>query len=221
MADCIELGNNQTILFTGDSITDAGRRNVGTSPLGEGYVSVVAKVLTAKYPQLNLKMINTGISGDTARSLKFRWNKDCLLHRPDILSLMIGINDLWYCHAEPELHIKGVPADEYEDSCRYMLEVEVDTVALVKDLDKPADVDAEDPSHRHVFGGDNVNFDATVPQRCGRFQSYETSPEHHGRGCCLGSGDDGFGVGECPQHVHMREVGSWERELDRVGSRRQ
>ena len=94
MADNIELGNNQTILFTGDSITDAGRRQVGARALGEGYVSVVADVINAKYPQLNLKMINTGISGDTTRSLKFRWNKDCLPHRPDILSLMIGINDL-------------------------------------------------------------------------------------------------------------------------------
>ena len=122
MADRIELEQNQTILFTGDSITDAGRRQVGVDPLGEGYVSVVAGVINTKYPHLNLKIINTGISGDTTRSLKFRWNKDCLLHRPDILSLMIGINDLWYCHAEPQLRIKGVPTDEYEDNCRCMLE---------------------------------------------------------------------------------------------------
>lgn len=122
MADRIELAPNQKILFTGDSITDAGRREVGTDPLGTGYVFFAANLLIARNPNLNLNIINTGISGDTTRALKWRWDRDCLQNRPDILSVMIGINDVWYCHDTSDVQKKGVPVDEYEDNCRYMLE---------------------------------------------------------------------------------------------------
>lgn len=122
MADGIELFDKQTILFTGDSITDAGRREVGVDRLGVGYVYFAANLLKARNPQLDLNIINTGISGDTTRALKWRWDRDCLQHSPDILSVMIGINDLWYCHDDPELVVKGVEVEEYEDNCRYMLE---------------------------------------------------------------------------------------------------
>lgn len=122
MADRIDLAPNQKILFTGDSITDAGRREAGTDPLGTGYVFFAANLLIARNPNLNLNIINTGISGDTTRSLKWRWDRDCLQHSPDILSVMIGINDLWCCHDNADQQNKGVPIDEYEDNCRYMLE---------------------------------------------------------------------------------------------------
>lgn len=122
MADEIELAVNETILFIGDSITDAGRREVGVDRLGQGYVFFAGNLLLARYRQLNLNIINKGVNGDTTRSLKWRWERDCLQQRPDILSLMIGINDLWYCHNDTDAAAKGVALAEYEDNCRYMLE---------------------------------------------------------------------------------------------------
>ncbi|MBE0537418.1 MAG: SGNH/GDSL hydrolase family protein [Phycisphaerae bacterium] len=122
MADRIELRPNETILFIGDSITDAGRREVGVDPLGTGYVYFAGNLLLARYPHLNLKILNKGVSGDTTRSLKWRWDRDCITHMPDVLSLMIGVNDVWYRHDEPDLAVKAVALEEYWDNCRYILE---------------------------------------------------------------------------------------------------
>ncbi len=91
----IEFKPNQTLLFIGDSITDAGRRERPYTPLGWGYVHFAANFLLAAYPHLNLTIHNRGISGDTTGALLTRWDEDCIALKPDIVSLMIGINDLW------------------------------------------------------------------------------------------------------------------------------
>ena len=95
MPDRIELKPDQTILFIGDSITDAGRLELAYRPFGYGYVHFVAYRLLAKYPEYNIDIINTGISGNTIRDLNNRWEKDCLSHKPDILSILIGVNDVF------------------------------------------------------------------------------------------------------------------------------
>jgi lysophospholipase L1-like esterase len=91
----IELKPNLSIVFIGDSITDADRLDPAYRSFGYGYVHFVAYRLLAKYPEYNLNIINTGISGDTIRDLNNRWEKDCLSHKPDILSVLIGINDVF------------------------------------------------------------------------------------------------------------------------------
>ena len=95
MQNKIELKQNSSIVFIGDSITDAGRLEAAHSPFGYGYVHFVAYRLLAKYPEYNLDIINTGISGDTIRDLNYRWERDCLNHEPDILSVLIGVNDVF------------------------------------------------------------------------------------------------------------------------------
>jgi lysophospholipase L1-like esterase len=95
MTERIELKPDQTILFIGDSITDAGRLEAAYRPFGYGYVHFISYYLLAKYPKYNLSIINTGISGNTILDLNNRWEKDCLNHKPDILSVLIGINDVF------------------------------------------------------------------------------------------------------------------------------
>ncbi len=83
----------ETVLFTGDSITDAGRRDAHY-PLGHGYVRMIHDLIQARYPRHGLKILNTGISGNTVRDLFNRWSDDVIRHQPDWLSIMIGINDV-------------------------------------------------------------------------------------------------------------------------------
>ncbi len=112
------LEANQTILFIGDSITDAGRRD-HAAPYGDGYVSQVRALLLARYPERRLRVVNRGISGDTTRHLLDRWERDALAERPDWLSLMIGINDVWRSFgAMPH---EAVPLPEYESNLRELL----------------------------------------------------------------------------------------------------
>lgn len=108
----IELKRNVSIVFIGDSITDAGRLDPAYRPFGYGYVHFVANYLLGKYPEYNLNIINTGISGNTIRDLNGRWERDCLDHKPDILSVLIGINDLWRQHTNRR--DEAVYLDEYE-----------------------------------------------------------------------------------------------------------
>lgn len=84
----------QKILFIGDSITDTERRT-HHAPYGNGYVSMIRNLLLARYPELNLMIVNHGISGNTTRDLATRWQRDAINVMPDWLSLKIGINDAW------------------------------------------------------------------------------------------------------------------------------
>jgi len=117
----IELKANQRIVFIGDSITDAERCDPAYQPLGNGYVHFAGNVLAAKYPRLNLEIINTGISGDTIRGMKQRWERDCIECKPDVLSVLIGINDLWTQHAGSDYLPYAVYPDEYEFTYRLLL----------------------------------------------------------------------------------------------------
>jgi acyl-CoA thioesterase-1 len=120
MRGSIELRDNQTILFIGDSITDADKSRLAYSPYGFGYVHFVANLLMAKYTHLDFNIINTGISGNTVRDLKERWNSDCISYKPDVLSVLVGVNDAWRYFTEPQ-SAYGVDAKEYEITYRQLI----------------------------------------------------------------------------------------------------
>jgi lysophospholipase L1-like esterase len=121
MQSKIELKPNQTIVFIGDSITDADRNQPAYRPFGFGYVHFIANTLLAQYPQMNISIINAGVSGNTIRDLKHRWEKDCIKYKPDILSVLVGINDVARRYAEPEKQPRAVYEDEYELTYRQLL----------------------------------------------------------------------------------------------------
>lgn len=94
------------ILFQGDSITD-GKRGRNTDPnhiLGHGYVFITAARHGAAFPAKNLYFMNRGVSGNTVLDLEKRWQKETLNLKPDILSILIGVND----------NGRGIPMDQYE-----------------------------------------------------------------------------------------------------------
>ena len=107
----MKIQPNTKLVMIGDSITDCGRLSTPDG-LGDGYVRLVAAVLHDK----NIQVINRGISGNTVRDLKQRWQRDVLDLHPDWLSIMIGINDVWR-----QIDNWGTPEDwvlldEYEET---------------------------------------------------------------------------------------------------------
>jgi len=105
--DETEKGNSSVfkrgniLLFQGDSITDAGREkkkevanNAGS--LGRGYAFLAASQILYAQPEKELKIYNRGISGNKVYQLAERWQKDCLDLKPNVLSVLIGVNDYWH-----------------------------------------------------------------------------------------------------------------------------
>ena len=89
------------ILFQGDSITDCGRNRADAQPngagaLGTGYPLLVASAALATHPDRGLRFYNRGVSGNTVPDLEQRWPADTLELRPDVLSILIGVNDFWH-----------------------------------------------------------------------------------------------------------------------------
>jgi acyl-CoA thioesterase I len=81
------------ILFQGDSITDAARNREVFDDLGNGYAAMAAAWYQSLFPERMARFINRGIGGDTATGLRARWQEDCLDLRPDLVSILVGIND--------------------------------------------------------------------------------------------------------------------------------
>lgn len=111
--------DGQTVVFIGNSITDCGRRGEA-APFGSGYVKITVDLITVRYPERRLRFVNTGISGNTVRDLHGRWQEDVLAHRPDWVSVKIGINDL---HRTLDRTPQAVTPEEYERLYRECLEL--------------------------------------------------------------------------------------------------
>ena len=106
------LHENDTLLFIGDSISDYERkRPVGgglNNAWGRSYVNDAASLLCCMYPELHLRVINMGISGNQVTDLEARWETDVMERHPDYVSVLIGINDVWRqfdCPQMPETHV--------------------------------------------------------------------------------------------------------------------
>ncbi len=108
------------ILFFGDSITDCGRNKDENcnnhTVLGCGYVRDIASALLQRDP-LGYQIINRGISGNRVVDLYARIKKDVWNHTPDVLSILIGINDIWH----EASHQNGVEVDRFEAVYRMLL----------------------------------------------------------------------------------------------------
>ncbi|MBT4098851.1 MAG: SGNH/GDSL hydrolase family protein [Gemmatimonadetes bacterium] len=103
--------NDTTFLFIGDSITDCGRRGA-EAPLGAGYVRAFTELATGRHPELSIRWLNKGIGGNKVSDLRERWRDDVLFHRPDRLSIKIGINDL---HTHLRGGADGVSPERFEE----------------------------------------------------------------------------------------------------------
>lgn len=117
------LTPNSKLLFQGDSITDTGRNreqtqaNVG-SALGTGYCHLIAAHLLATHPNEGLQIWNRGISGNRVVDLYARWRVDAINLQPDLISILIGVNDTWHGF----MANNGVEVERYATVYRMLLE---------------------------------------------------------------------------------------------------
>ncbi len=96
-----QAAEERLVLFQGDSITDAGRdrqRRGGNDPraFGFGYAFLAGAAMLAALPDKGLRVYNRGVSGNKVPDLDRRWEPDALNMKPDILSILIGVNDIWH-----------------------------------------------------------------------------------------------------------------------------
>lgn len=105
------------LLFQGDSITDMGRDRGDYHNLGEGYPKYAADYLKKKYTNIEFEFIDLGISGNQTKDLVKRLQTDFIDISPDIVSILIGINDVWH-HANDH---SWIPGDVFEECYRTVL----------------------------------------------------------------------------------------------------
>lgn len=93
------LGKNATLVCLGDSITEAK----------DGYVGIVQNMLTAGYPERNISVVNSGIGGHKAPDMLARLQRDVIAHKPNVVTISVGINDVWHAFKT------WVPMADYPD----------------------------------------------------------------------------------------------------------
>lgn len=105
------------ILFQGDSITDAGRNREDIHDLGYGYPKYAAELIKKNNPDTEFEFIDLGISGHQTKDLVARLESDFVDIQPDIVSILIGINDVWHHAAERD----WIPNEVFEERYRTIL----------------------------------------------------------------------------------------------------
>jgi lysophospholipase L1-like esterase len=118
------LQKNAVILFQGDSITDGGRQRTGSDYnhiMGQCYAYIIAADVGAIYPEKNFTFVNRGISGNTVLDLTARWQTDTLALKPNLLSILVGVNDTFFSK-QPE------PIEQFRDAYDKLLS---DTLAAL------------------------------------------------------------------------------------------
>ena len=129
----INLKRDSVILFQGDSITD-GRRNRESNEsntldhLGNGYTLFASTQLLKTHADKQLKIYNRGISGNKVFQLRERWEPDTLAFSPDVLSILIGVNDFWQTLTGA---YKGT-VEVYENDLRALLRLTKDKLPNVQ-----------------------------------------------------------------------------------------
>lgn len=117
--------NMDRIVFAGDSVTDMG----SSQPVGEGlfdhvgrgYVRIIENMLSTWYPEIMIRVTNSGVSGNTSRDLLNRFQRDVIDLKPEWVSICIGINDVWRQFDCPAIANSHISPAEYKDNVENMI----------------------------------------------------------------------------------------------------
>ncbi|WP_432146497.1 GDSL-type esterase/lipase family protein [Streptomyces sp. bgisy084] len=107
----ITVRPGSTVMFTGDSITDCQRLE-SEDGLGFGYPLRIAGEWGPRHPDRPVTWLNSAIAGHKVRDLEPRWQADVLDARPDVVSILVGVNDMGWHTLDPEGYV--IPVEEFE-----------------------------------------------------------------------------------------------------------
>ncbi|MFB4419576.1 SGNH/GDSL hydrolase family protein [Streptomyces sp. QL37] len=113
----ISLHRSATVLFQGDSITDAGRLVERDRPLGSGYVRAAAERVRSALPDSDITFVNRGVAGDGVSDLRARWREDALDLEPSVVSVLVGVNETYHRY----FYGTVTPVGAYENDYRAIL----------------------------------------------------------------------------------------------------
>ncbi|MBE9586838.1 lysophospholipase [Mucilaginibacter sp. JRF] len=125
-----KLPTDLNILFQGDSITDGNRTrdNDWNHVMGHGYAYLISSRLWFDHPERKFHFFNRGVSGNKVVDLAKRWQTDTLDIKPDILSILVGVNDVLAMLRGQE----GFTADNFETDYRNLLKQTTEALPNVK-----------------------------------------------------------------------------------------
>ena len=106
-------------VFQGDSITDAGRDRRNYHDMGTGYPKYASARMAEAHPEIEFEFINQGISGNRSSQLFDRFYADALSFEPDVISILIGVNDVWHRYGPNKI---ATTDEQYELNYRCILE---------------------------------------------------------------------------------------------------
>lgn len=107
----------KTIVFQGDSITDAGRDREDRNSLGYGYPLFAGCRIALEHPN-EYQCLNRGVSGDRIVDVYARMKADIVNLKPDVVTILVGINDVWH----ELINGNGVSTEKYRKIYRMLLE---------------------------------------------------------------------------------------------------
>jgi lysophospholipase L1-like esterase len=111
------LSKGTVVLFQGDSVTDCDRSRTDKNDLGNGYPAKIALLWREFFPGSGVRFFNRGVSGNRTEDLLSRYQADFVAIKPDVVSILVGINDTWrrYDSDDP------TPVEVFEDNYRKLL----------------------------------------------------------------------------------------------------
>ncbi len=115
----IEIMKKVKIVFQGDSVTDAGRDKRNYHHMGNGYAKFASELIAEAHPDVEFEFINFGIGGNRTSELFDRFYADALVFEPDVISILIGVNDVWHRH---DAHHIATTDAQTETNYRALLE---------------------------------------------------------------------------------------------------
>ncbi len=138
------MKDNVKIVFQGDSITDAGREKRDYHHMGNGYPYYVTESLVSRFPNVAFEFINQGISGNRSGQLFDRLQTDAIAFEPDIISVLIGVNDVWHRYAKNPIRTTD---EQFEANLRAILSTLREHTSAKLLLLQPYLLDGEETAH--------------------------------------------------------------------------